>query len=61
VKCPVCSEPTKVVDKDGPERRRQCTGCGQKFTTQEVLKAERKREQQAVRAVLEAASKINAE
>jgi transcriptional repressor NrdR len=40
VKCPRCSAAdTKVVDsrevKDGVRRRRECTGCGFRFTTRE--------------------------
>jgi transcriptional repressor NrdR len=40
VKCPRCNaDDTKVVDsrevKDGVRRRRECTGCGFRFTTRE--------------------------
>jgi len=41
VKCPYCERPSKVVDSrpipDGIRRRRECTGCGRRFTTHERL------------------------
>lgn len=39
VKCPFCSGETKVTDKrdgeDSTRRRRECEGCGKRFTTYE--------------------------
>src|SRR3989338_9629336 len=39
VKCPFCSGETKVLDKrdgeDSTRRRRECEGCGRRFTTYE--------------------------
>ncbi|MEK6888069.1 MAG: transcriptional regulator NrdR [Candidatus Aenigmatarchaeota archaeon] len=39
VRCPFCSGETKVVDKrdgeDNTRRRRECEGCGKRFTTYE--------------------------
>ncbi len=59
--CPVCKGDTKVLYKDGQDRRRQCVGgCGHKFTTTEVLKEEHQRQQEAVRAVVDVASKLKA-
>lgn len=49
-----------VLKTDNVDRRRKCTGCGYRFTTTEVLKEERLREQDAVRTVLEAAEKLKA-
>jgi transcriptional regulator NrdR family protein len=40
MKCPVCSSDTRVLAKEGGERRRQCTVCKQNFRTVELLKAE---------------------
>ena len=41
MKCPYCERPSKVVDSrpipDGIRRRRECTGCGRRFTTHERL------------------------
>lgn len=41
MKCPYCQRPSKVVDSrpmpDGIRRRRQCEGCGRRFTTHERL------------------------
>jgi len=41
VKCPYCQRSSKVVDSrpmpDGIRRRRQCEGCGRRFTTHERL------------------------
>lgn len=46
--CPICDEPTKVIDSrscdDGRvKRRRQCTICGRRFNTVETLIGEIKR------------------
>ena len=56
--CKVCGGDTIVLGKDGPDRRRRCTGCGKRFTTTEVLKEEHQRIQEAAQAVREAAEKI---
>lgn len=41
MKCPYCERPSKVVDSrpipDGIRRRRECSGCGRRFTTHERL------------------------
>jgi transcriptional regulator NrdR family protein len=58
--CPVCQQPTRVIAKDGADRRRECTACANRFTTEEVIKADRQRETEAVRSVLEAAERIKA-
>lgn len=40
MKCPVCAEPTKVVDSrkkiDHLYRRRECKACGTRFSTREI-------------------------
>ena len=38
--CPTCKADTYVQSTTGNERRRKCTGCGYRFTTEEVLKEE---------------------
>lgn len=58
--CPICRRETIVLAKDGPNRRRQCTGCGNRFTTVEKLKEEDRRQQEAIEAVREAAGKLPA-
>lgn len=64
--CPICNGDTKVLYKDGQDRRRECIGqqgkkgCGHKFTTTEVLKEEHQRQQQAVQAVVDVAEKLKA-
>ena len=45
---------------EAPDRRRQCTACGHRFTTTEVLKDEQRRQLEAVQTVLEAAEKLKA-
>ncbi len=35
--CPKCNGGTKVVDRRGTRRRRECLVCQQRFTTLEVL------------------------
>ena len=45
MKCPVCSNPeSKVIDsrpsdKSSIRRRRECLGCGKRFTTYEIIEA----------------------
>lgn len=58
--CPVDGNASVVLKTLGAERRRQCTVCGHRFTTTEVLKEERQRETEAVAAVLEVAEKLKA-
>jgi transcriptional regulator NrdR family protein len=58
VNCPICSQDTFVRKTLGTERRRQCTGCGHRFTTTEVLKEEHDRQLEAVQVVREAAEKL---
>ena len=58
--CPICRSETIVLTKDGPDRRRKCTGCGNRFTTVEKLKEEDLRQQEAIEAVKAAAEKLAA-
>lgn len=58
--CPICSQNTRVLRADGPDRRRACTACGHRFSTTEVLKEEQQRQLEAVQTVLEAAEKLKA-
>lgn len=58
--CPICAQETRVLRKDGAERRRECSACGHKFVTAEILKAEQQRQLEAVQTVLEAAEKLKA-
>ncbi len=58
--CPICDRESRVLTKDGVERRRECTGCGLRFTTEERLKEELRRRDAAVQSVLDAAEKIKA-
>lgn len=58
--CPICSRPAYVEKTMGNDRRRKCTGCGQRFTTTEVLKVDAERQAEAVRTVLDAAAKLKA-
>jgi transcriptional regulator NrdR family protein len=37
MKCISCSGDTKVVDRRGVRRRRECVVCGKRFSTEEVL------------------------
>jgi transcriptional regulator NrdR family protein len=41
--CPVCSQDTRVLQTRDPERRRECTACGHRFTTTEILKDDHER------------------
>jgi len=36
IACPVCDVPSKVLDTRGAMRRRECLGCGHRWTTYEV-------------------------
>lgn len=64
--CPVCRGDTKVLYKDGPDRRRECVGkggkpgCGHKFTSIEVLKDEHERQREAVQTVVDVAERLKA-
>lgn len=59
--CPICGGDTKVLYKEGQDRRRQCLGgCGHKFTTTEVLKDQHQRQQEAVQAVKDVAERLKA-
>lgn len=64
VNCPICRKPTIVLEKRGEKRRRECRagdgGCGNRFTTTEVLEDDQLRQQEAVRTVLEAAERLKA-
>jgi transcriptional regulator NrdR family protein len=50
-----------VLRKDGADRRRRCTGCGQRFTTTEMMKDEAQRLEEAGRVVVEAAARLKVE
>lgn len=45
MRCPACNGDTTVVDSrlvpDGQRRRRECTACGERFTTRETTVAPR--------------------
>lgn len=58
--CPICSRETIVLAKDGPDRRRRCTSCGNRFTTVEKLKEDDRRQLEAIEAVKRAAEKLAA-
>jgi len=58
--CPICRQESRVLTKSGVDRRRECTECGHRFTTEERLKEELKRQDEAVQTVLEAAERIKA-
>lgn len=64
--CPICDGDTKVLYKDGQDRRRECVGtaakggCGHKFTTTEVLKEQHQRQQEAVQTVVDVAERLKA-
>jgi transcriptional regulator NrdR family protein len=60
VNCPLCRQDSRVLKSIEGERRRECTACKHRFTTTEVLKEERLREQEAVQVVIEAAEKLRA-
>lgn len=56
--CPICSHDTRIVRTDGTERRRQCTQCGNRFNTTEVLTAWQKRTEELVESAKALAEKI---
>lgn len=62
--CPICDGDTRVIYKEGQDRRRECignaakTGCGHKFTTTEVLKDVHQRQLEAVQVVRDVAEKL---
>lgn len=58
--CPICRSDTRVLKTMASERRRQCSGCGHRFTTIERLKEDDQRLQEAVQTVREAAEKLKA-
>jgi Zn ribbon nucleic-acid-binding protein len=64
--CPICAGDTRVLWKEGQDRRRECVGdgerkgCGHKFTTTEVLKDQHQRQQQAVQDVVAVAERLKA-
>lgn len=49
-----------MLAKEGPARRRKCTGCGNRFTTVEKLKEDEKRQLEAIEVVKAAAGKLAA-
>jgi transcriptional regulator NrdR family protein len=50
--CPVCSRDSRVLKTTDTERRRECLGCGHRFTTKEVLKDDHQR-QEAIRGLMQ--------
>lgn len=56
--CPICRQESRVLEKNGSDRRRECTKCLARFTTTEVLKAEHKRLTEAVQVVRDVAEKL---
>lgn len=58
MKCPVCRQETRVLGKDAAQRRRQCTGCGHRFTTTEVLTDELKRRERILEDAKALAGKL---
>lgn len=38
MKCPSCNGKTHVLDTRGVNRRRECTNCGERFWTAEILR-----------------------
>lgn len=36
--CPVCDQKSRVLETDQTSRRRECMGCGHRFTTIEILR-----------------------
>ncbi len=58
--CPICKADTYVQSTTGQERRRKCTGCGERFTTVEVLKVEHQRREALLEDARELAEKLTA-
>ena len=56
--CPVCSQPTAVLEKRGNERRRECTACRHRFSTVEKLRDVDRRQAEALRAAVDLAEKV---
>lgn len=46
--CPVCSQKSRVLETDQASRRRECTGCGHRFSTTEILKEADDRRRQII-------------
>lgn len=58
--CPLCSKPTLVLKTIGEDRRRECTGCGHRFTTTEVLKEDHQRQAELLEDARALAEKLAA-
>jgi transcriptional regulator NrdR family protein len=56
--CPICNSESRVLTKEGCARRRECTKCGNRFTTAEVLKAELERSERIIRDAQALAERI---
>jgi len=56
--CPVCSQPTRVLQTQATERRRECTRCGHRFVTAEILKDALKRYERIVEDGIALADRI---
>ena len=57
--CPICSQPTRIQRTEGRERRRECTACGHRFTTREILKDEHQRQEQIIKDAKALAEQIS--
>lgn len=60
VNCPICSHDTRVLRTDDTERKRECTCCGHRFTTAEILKVELERSQRIIEDAKALAERIKA-
>lgn len=58
--CPLCKADTFVLQTDAPDRRRQCTRCGHRFSTTEVLKDELARSERIIADAQALADRIKA-
>lgn len=47
--CEICHGDTRVLKTVDTERRRECTRCGNRFVTVEVLKEDQRRKDQLLR------------
>lgn len=56
--CPICRQPSRVLTKDGADRRRECTVCGARFTTRETLKSELERSERIIQDAQALAERI---
>lgn len=59
--CPICSRDTRILRTDDTSRRRECLGCGHRFTTTEILKEADERRQKIVDSAKALAERILAD